>query len=69
MKNKNSFDIVKIKGLIGIFLLLVLLIAGKSARFFDLSSDERYWGGLIWMLFCGFCIWLAMDYVKRWFGQ
>ncbi len=69
MKNKNSFDIVKIKGLIGIILLIITYILAKNFNLDHLTYNEKYWVELLGLLFWGFCIWLSMDYVKRWFGQ
>jgi hypothetical protein len=64
---KNKIDIVKIKGILG--LLLFLIILGKSAKFYNLSPDIRYWGGMIFFILCSFSAWLMQDWVKRWFGQ
>ncbi len=69
MKNKNSFDIVKIKGLLGISLFIILYILAKTYNLDHLTYNVKYWVELLGFLFSGFCIWLASDYVKRWFGQ
>jgi len=69
MNNKNKFDTVKIKGIIGLFLFLLLIVLGKSARFYEISSDIRYWGGMIFLFIGAFSLFLMQDWIKRWFGQ
>jgi len=66
---KSKFNIVKVKGICGLFLFLLLIVLSKSARFYEISSDVRYWSGMIFLFLVGFSVFLMQDWVKEWFGQ
>lgn len=66
---KNKIDIVKIKGIIGIVLIISMTVFVRLTNDYNLTSDERYWEGMFILFYFGFAAWLIQDYVKRWFGQ
>jgi len=66
MKSKNKFDFVKLKGLIGIFLFISIVVFAKVSKPY-LTSEMRYYIMYILLFLGGFSLWLATDYIKTWF--
>ena len=71
MDKKNSYDIVKIKGIAGIILFILLIIFVKSATYYNLSfgNELEYLVATIFILFIGFSVWLSQDYFIRCFRK
>ncbi len=69
MKDKKKLDIVKLKGIFGLFLIISLLVLGKLAKFYEISSEMRNWMGMSLLFLGGFGVWLMQDWLKRLLGQ
>ena len=59
--------IMKIKGYLGIFIFLTIIIIGKLAYKFELSYEIRYYSLFIFMFFLWLSLWLSTDLIKSWF--
>ena len=65
---KNREKIIKIKGYIGIFLFIALIVFGKISYMFEISLEIRYYTVYIFLLLGALFLWLSMDLVKSWFN-
>ncbi len=65
MKEKNKNDIVKIKGLIGLFLSLGSIIYIKVITIYDLHSNYKLLMFLILFITCVIGMFLSQPYINR----